>query len=129
MNENATENGLTPKQRKALEAFAMGKSPAAAAQEAGVNRTTVYRWQRDPVFVAELRRLGTEALERTARRLTAMSEAAVLTLLDGMTRENPIGARLRAAGLVLENAQRWVELVDIVARLEEIEREVRGEQK
>jgi len=41
---------LSDQQIIVLRAIATGKSISAAAQEAGVSRPTIYRWQRDPHF-------------------------------------------------------------------------------
>lgn len=41
---------LTDQQIVVLRAIADGKGISAAAQEAGVSRPTIYRWQRDPTF-------------------------------------------------------------------------------
>jgi hypothetical protein len=44
--QNATpDDGLTPAQHLALGALLAGKTVTAAAQEAGVDRSTVYRWR------------------------------------------------------------------------------------
>jgi DNA-binding phage protein len=43
---------LTPKQRKAREVLLATGNHAEAAREAGVNRTTIYRWLKDPNFLA-----------------------------------------------------------------------------
>ena len=48
---------LDARQLAAARLLATGRSVAQAAQELQLNRTTVWRWQRDPVFRDELRRI------------------------------------------------------------------------
>ena len=43
-------DNLSHEQVAVLRAIASGKGITAAAQEAGINRSTIYRWQRDPNF-------------------------------------------------------------------------------
>lgn len=123
MTENLTEKKLTARQRRALEGLALGHRVTQVARDVGVSRDTIYRWLKQPEFVAELRRLGDAALERTQRSLAALSEDAATTLADGMLKDQPIQARLRAAGMVLQHAPAWAELVDILRRIEELEKE------
>lgn len=104
MTENLTEKKLTARQRRALEGLALGHRVTQVARDVGVSRDTIYRWLKQPEFVAELRRLGDAALERTQRSLAALSEDAATTLADGMLKDQPIQARLRAAGMVLQHA-------------------------
>jgi hypothetical protein len=122
MSEFATGNSLTPKQRKALEAFALGKTPADAAQAAGVHRATVYRWQQEPAFMAELRRVEGAALRHLGRRVLALSDAAADAIEAALTSDQTMGVRLRAAQLVCERGPNLAELSTIIERLEALER-------
>ena len=67
--QNATSGGnLTPPQEKALAALLSGKTVTAAAEAAGVDRTTVYRWLRDR-HPTTRRRLTARRSVRSGRRL------------------------------------------------------------
>jgi hypothetical protein len=55
---HAAEPGtLTPRQLAAARLIAAGRSIANAAADLGLNRTTVWRWTREPAFREELRQL------------------------------------------------------------------------
>jgi DNA-binding phage protein len=66
---------LSPAQQQALAALLAGRTVTAAATAAGVNRTTVYRWLRDPDRPGFRR-----ALERGRRELRQAMEARLLAL-------------------------------------------------
>ena len=78
MPQNATsDDGLSPTQELALAALLAGKTVTAAAQQAGVDRSTVYRWLRNPYQPGF--RL---ALERGRWELRQAVQARLLTLAD-----------------------------------------------
>ena len=121
MSENGTETELTPKMRRALEAYALTGDAAEAATAAGVARQTVYRWLREPVFIAELRRLDGNALETLGRRILGLGEDAAKAIADALDPSQPIAVRLRAAALVCERGPALAELTSILQRLEVLE--------
>jgi hypothetical protein len=53
----ATAELLTPRQLAAARLVAAGKTVPDVARELNLNRSTVWRWSREPAFGAELRRL------------------------------------------------------------------------
>ncbi len=112
---------LTPKQLRALESYTLDGNASAAAQAAGVSRKTFYEWMRDPLFIAELRRLDGAALETLGRRVVGLGEDAAKALKDALDPAQPIAARLRAAALVLERGPALAELTSILQRLEALE--------
>jgi hypothetical protein len=69
---------LTPAQTIALQKLTGGLPLSVAADAAGVNRSTVYRWlEKDPAFKAAYRDWRTELARLAHARLMALSEAAV----------------------------------------------------
>jgi len=78
--------GLSPRQEKALATLLEGKSAVEAAVMAGVNRATIYRWQRhSPKFAAAFNLCRRQKRDEFAARMSAMQEkalAAVSELLD-----------------------------------------------
>jgi len=69
---------LPAKQREAMEALKLGKSFPQAAEAAGVNRATVYRWlQADPHFKAAYNAWQRELSESAHSRLLKLTEKAV----------------------------------------------------
>lgn len=121
MTQNDTENELSPRQRRALEVLCTGGKVAVAAKEAGVSRVTLSRWQREPVFAAELRRLEGESLRALGRRLLGLGEKAGTALEDALGDDMPIGARLRAADLVTSRGPALAELTTLIERIEALE--------
>jgi DNA-binding phage protein len=76
MPQNATfGEGLSPAQEKAVAALLAGQTVTAAAKAAEVDRTTVYRWLRDP-YDPTFR----VSLDRGRRELRQAMEARLLTL-------------------------------------------------
>jgi len=112
---------LTPKQLRALESYTLDGNASAAATAAGVSRKTFYEWMRDPLFIAELRRLDGAALEHLGRRVMGLGEGAAKALKDALDPSQLIAVRLRAAALVLERGPALAELTSILQRLEALE--------
>ncbi len=72
---------LSHPQRRALELLTRGRSIRSAASEAGVGRTTLYRWLRDdPQFIAAYNLWNDELIESARARLASLINAAVDTM-------------------------------------------------
>jgi len=78
--QNATPgDDLSPTQQKVLAALLAGKTVTAAAKAGKVDRTTVYRWLRDPYrpsFRLALERGRQELRQAMAARLLALTSKA-----------------------------------------------------
>ena len=127
MSDKTTEN-LTPKQRRALEAYALTGSATAAAKAGAISRQTFYDWLRLPAFVAELRRLDGDTLATLGRRIMGLSEKAAKALEDALAETEPMSIRLRAAAIVAERGPALAELTAVIARLDALEGRVPGSQ-
>jgi hypothetical protein len=103
-------------------ALACGSTIEAAAQKAGVHRTTVQRRMADPVFRAKLAKARSDMIERATAMLSAASMEAVKTLLDLQDKKSPPTARLGAARSVLEIGSRLRVENELMSRLEATER-------
>ena len=125
MTKGNAEKVLTPKQLRALESLLTDGTVQAAALAAGVSRKTLYVWLGQTEFSAQLRRLEGELLQSMGRRLLALGEEAHDAVSDGLNASQRINTRLRAAQLVYEHGSRLSELIQIVSRIEALER--RGE--
>src|SRR5665213_88616 len=69
---------LSAAQTRAMQALLAGKSFTEAAQEAGVARSTLYRWQTcDARFIAAFNAWQRQALSSARSRLLALSDKAV----------------------------------------------------
>lgn len=118
MNEN-----LTPKQRRAVEALLTNWDTTQAAQAAGVSRDTLYRWMREERFRAALNDATRQALEGLSRSLIVLGDKAARTLEEALDAfQTPTGAKVRAADIVLSRILQLRELVDLEARVTELER-------
>jgi hypothetical protein len=106
--EQRPKPGLTGVQLAALGAIREGSSFQDAAQTAGVNRTTVYRWiKADPDFRAAYNCWQEELRESARARLLKISEKAVSVVeksLDFHNGEKVAVAILRDLGLLKSSA-------------------------
>ena len=71
---------LSPAQLAYLRALISGKTITAAAEEAGVARKTVYRWESNPRFVAVLNAWRNQAMESARTQLVGLTDEAIETL-------------------------------------------------
>jgi len=122
MGEIATEKKLTPAQRKAIEALLTTGNVKQAAQEAGVHRSSIYKWMADDVFRAALRDAEQAAVESLSRSLVALGEKAATALSDALESNNKISVRLRASEVVIGNLLRLRELTELERRLTALEK-------
>lgn len=104
-----------------IAALAAGKTVADAAQAAGVCPRTVRRRRSDPAFAARVRRARGELLGEATGKLVGGLAAAVLVLQQLLVDDDP-AIRLKAADKLLTHAMRASELVDLEARVAELER-------
>lgn len=122
MSQNVPEISLTPAQVKAIEALMTSTGVGAAAEKAGVNRKTLYRWLKEPEFRLALRDVESSALHELSRALTALSKGAIAVLANTLTGVERDPAKLRACEIILSNLLKVRELVDLEARITELER-------
>ena len=114
---------LTPKQQKGIIALLGSKTVANAANEAGVSRTTVYEWMRQPGFSAELRKAQSVAIDAASTRLANGLSKAVDVLYEVMTgKETSEGVKRLAASDWINYSLRLREFAVFEARLEALER-------
>jgi hypothetical protein len=120
-------DGLTRKQETAIAALLSEPTVSAAAAKAGVSEVTLWRWQKQPDFLAAYRLARREAMEKATAFLQHSSWAAATTLvrLLGAGSES---VRLRAATVILDQASKGLELLDHEERLAALEEvvETRG---
>ncbi len=128
MSENRTHpqsQQLTPKQRRAVEALLTTGDVAAAAREAGVGKNSLYRWMKQPAFLAAVREAEASALDELSRMLVRLGRTAAGTLAKAMgDSAAPYPTRVRAADAVLGRLLQLRELATLEARVAELERSV-----
>lgn len=128
MADPTTENGLTPRQYKAIAALLATTSIRQAAIEAGVPEKTLHNWKKNPLF----NRVYWEALReewgQTKGRALTVASPMLQVLVRIAVKENARDAdRISAASKVLDFATRVIELDDLEARMAAME--ARFEQK
>jgi transposase-like protein len=98
---------LTPRQSRAIECLLTADSVTEAARQAGVGRTTLYAWMKEPRFqaaLAESRRAGHHARLNQLRRLVPEALGSLEWLLRSTNEWVRLGAvreTLRAYGSLL----------------------------
>ena len=114
---------LKPKQEKLIIALMSKSTTEEAIEEAGINRSTAYRYMKDPVFSGEYRRIRSEAMQQVTSKLQQASILAVETLLDVMADKelSTSSSRVQASRTVLENAYKGIEMDDLQQRIEQLE--------
>ncbi|MDP9355721.1 MAG: hypothetical protein M3R02_10665 [Chloroflexota bacterium] len=118
-----TSPHLTPKQRKAVEALLTTGEVTAAAQAAGVSKDSIYRWLKEPLFLAAVREAEAKALDDLSRLLVRLGRTAAATLAKAMgDAAIPPATRVRAADAVLGRLLQLRELATLEARVAELER-------
>ncbi len=111
------------KMELAVAALLTAKNLEEAARAAGIGTNTLRRWVKLPEFMAAYREAQSALRSRAIARLQEASGAAATTILKIMLNpEEPAGARLRAAEIVLELATKAASMEDLEARLANLER-------
>ena len=113
---------------KALTALLSNSSIRDAAKACRLSEETLYRFLRDPAFLKEYRDAGRQAVENAIRKLQIATNAAVETLERNLHCENP-AVESRTAQIILENAIKGVELLDILERVEALESQTNDDSK
>ena len=99
-----------------------GKTIPQASVSTGIPVSTLYRWQRDPAFIAEVATMRREIIRTSLDLLTAGARAASAEILRVMAdKEVPASVRLRAATEVLDRLTKWAELEDLENRIKLLE--------
>lgn len=102
--------GLDEIQLRAARMIAMGMPYNDIAAQIDVDRTTIYRWRKQPDFSAELSRLGRKASqegrEHLVRDISEINDIILGTLLDVAQNDASGGARVSAARALTELVER-----------------------
>ena len=121
----ADSDGLTAKQRKAIQALVTSRSIGEAQAKAGVSESTLLRWRKLPAFRAALRQAERELFADGLRLLLADQERILNRMMVISERSESDNTRLRAlarleAALVKRfSALEIEELEERIAALEE----------
>ena len=100
------ETTLSLKQIEFLRHLPTERTISAAAEKAGVYRTTFYNWIKDPAFKAEYEHCRSLALTIAKTEISALSLDAAELLHECLKPGYHPAVRVHAAGTILRNAQR-----------------------
>jgi hypothetical protein len=116
-------SNLNRKQENAILALLSHRSIEDAAKTAGVGTRTLMRWLKDPAFEKACLAARRAAFRQSMARLQQMSGAAVSTLGKVLVdQSSPPSTRVRAAECILNQGAKAIELEDVLARVEDLER-------
>lgn len=114
---------LTHKQTQALAALLTYPTKATAAQAAGIGLTTLKRYLADPKFQAEYQKAVSGMIEDAAAQAKQSLSPALSCLREIVTSEEAADSnKIQASRALLEYGLRLVETVDILQKLDELER-------
>lgn len=120
---SASKEKVGAKQEAAILALLSSRNIEEAARVAGVNQRTLFRWMKDPAFIAAYRAARRAAFAQTVARLQYASSAAASVLLKVLADPaTPTSTKVRAAESVIAHAVKAMEVDDIEARVTELER-------
>lgn len=113
--------GRKPADETLAAELAAGRTVREACKTAGICERTAYRRLEDANFRRRVDELRAEMTSRAAGRLADMQVAAADKLGELSGHADP-NVALRAAGKILDTGLRYVDLVDMQRRLDELER-------
>lgn len=112
---------LNPRQDRFLKALLESSTIEEACNNAKINRTTGYKYLRDPDFVQEYRAVRRDIMKGVTVQLQQITSQAVATLNEIMLDPNaPATSRVQSAKAIMENVYRSIELDDIQEQLDEL---------
>jgi molybdenum-dependent DNA-binding transcriptional regulator ModE len=118
----ATMAVLTAGQLRTIEKIATTTSLSAAAREAKVAQSTIWKWMKEPAFreaLADVYRQRFDAITLQAAELSRKALATLEAVLDSPTAAP--GVKVQAANAVLAFAHRSYEIVGVTERLDRLE--------
>jgi hypothetical protein len=123
MADNQTGDKLSAKHHKAISALLSEPSIRKAAEQSGIPERTMYAWLKDSAFDAAYRAARRDSVQQATARLQFVCSAAVSVLCQLMMKETVHASiRLSAAKTILELSIKAIEIDDLAARLEALEK-------
>lgn len=129
--EHDISSGLTPEQDLAIAALLNEPTVAKAAAAAGVPERTLYRWMtKDDAFMAAHRRGRREAFGQAIGMCQRLAPMGLSTLAKVMSDPGTsASARVSAASALLKFGREALELDDLAARVEALEKAAQSMEK
>ncbi len=117
------QRALTAVQERAIIALLNEQTISRAAAAAEVGQRTLYRWLRKPEFSRAYRQARREAFGQAIALTQRYAPLAVNTLAQVMMDDSaPTSSKVAAATTILRFGREGIELDDLAARLEALER-------
>lgn len=116
---------LPAKKLAAVNALLTGGTIKAAAEAAKTTEQTLHRWLGEEEFAAELQAAANRALYQAVGLLKVRAVGAVQRLSLEMDSDDPSTARIQAADKLLNHVARLSECVEMRAKVEQLERDLR----
>jgi len=117
-----TENDLTARQRRFIDALLTSRSTREAAHKVGIGEKTAYRWLRLPQVRKAVSELESDLLSEVVRRLLSMQAEAVDELQELLRDPKlPAGSRLRVIESVIGNLLKMRSAAEFEQRLQNLE--------
>ena len=114
---------LTPQQQSALVALLSCPTYSAASAQSGISPATLWRYMQDETFACRLREARAVVVSQAVLRLQYAASDAVKALHDLVNNAEASGSvRVAAARVIIEQTFRAVELDELRARLNELEK-------
>ena len=95
---------LSIEQQNAIEFLIQGRSDRSVAEAVGINRSTLYEWRKNPIFVAALNKQRNEMWKESRERLKTLAGSALDTIERQLANDDGRIA-LAASKLILQNNQ------------------------
>lgn len=111
---------LTRKQEQAIAALLSAPTIKDAGRACDVSEVTLWRWLQLPEFAAAYRAARRQVVERAVSELQAATGEAVEALKRNLHCEQA-NVEIRAAQIILEQAVKGVELMDLQDRVDRLE--------
>ena len=102
-DDDPNTSKLDPRKMTAALALSIGQTETEVAKLVAVNRSTIYRWQQEAEFAAELNRLRREYLKEQRSRLHALLHQSIRTLESCLDRKDLDMIKLKAAMFIVSH--------------------------
>lgn len=120
-----TTGKISRKKERAIKALLECDTHAEAARAAGIGEVTLWRWMQETDFKEAFRKAKRRVLDQAITNLQKATGKAISALLSVVGDEKaPASARVSGAKVILEIAIKAVEIEDLEARVEEIEKAI-----
>ena len=109
---------LSVEQQNAIEFLIQGRSDRSVAEAIGVNRSTIWEWRKNPIFVAALNKQRNDMWKESRERLKTLASSALDTIEQQLANDDGRVA-LAASKLILQSNRLLGETDLPLSRLED----------